>query len=255
LIGGSNDNGCVGAAWVFVNASIRWFINGKLAAAKHEPVITFGTITLENKTLGNLTCQSVVAGNAWNETTEGFERGFENTTGYTTFECEATAAPCKVKNTKGEEVEGIFATAEAPPIAEGTEAHLTGVSSLPWTGELTEREAGRRQILTHNVKVWIVLPSPTIGKGPGCRGTEIPFEDQEGPSEKAEGDELAPVWVNGSRNGLKPSHGEFLGEIGLTEKGFPITGRLISSAIGPGYIKAKQVIAGAKGGWELITAE
>jgi hypothetical protein len=48
----------------------------------------------------------------------------------------------------------------------------------------------------------------------------FPFEEAEGPteSEKEAGYELAPLWLNGNKNGLKPSHEVFEGEIGLTEK-------------------------------------
>jgi hypothetical protein len=61
--------------------------------------------------------------------------------------------------------------------------------------------------------------------------------------------------VNGSKNGSHPSHGEFTGEIGLPEKGFPVTGRL-ESPVGPGdFTASKLVTGGLKGAWELITAE
>jgi hypothetical protein len=226
----------------------------KLATAK-EATITFGGLTLENPTLEKLTCQTIFTGREWNETTEGTEKGLSSTTDYETFECKAGAA-CKVKNTKGEEVEGIFATAEAPPVAEGTEAHLTGISSLPWTGEVIEREEGKKQILTHHVKIWFVFPPPSVGKGPGCLGTEIPAEDKEGAKEKEEGDQWAPLTINGSSSGLKPGHSESHGEEGKTEKGFPESGRLISETVGPVYVKAtKLVTGGAKGAWELMTAE
>jgi hypothetical protein len=238
-----------------IKAFPKVFRNGTKLTKTHEPTVAFGAITLENPTLKNLTCQNVVTGTSWNEVTEGTEKGLENTTGYTTFECKAETT-CKVKNTKGEEVEGIFATAEAPPVAEGTEAHLTGISSLPWTGEVIEREEGKKQILTHHVKVWIVLPPASVGKGSGCLGLELPFEDQEGTKEKEEGDELAPLTINGAKSGLKPSHGEFHGEEGKTEKGFPETGRLISTAVGAGYTKATKLVSGGlKGAWELFTAE
>jgi hypothetical protein len=172
-----------------------------------------------------------------------------------TYECKAER-PCKVKNTKGEEVEGIYATAEAPPVVNGTEIHNAGITSLPWTGEVIEREAGVPQILTHHVKIWIVLPPTSVGTGEGCMGSEVPFEAMEGEAEKAEGDELAALTVNGSRNGLKPSHNELRGEEGKTEKGFPKTGRLISPSAGPGYITAAKLITGgANGSWEFVSEQ
>jgi hypothetical protein len=227
----------------------RWFRNGILLTTTRAPVLTVGPITLENSMLRKLTCQNAVASNVWNES----ERGLESVVAYTTFECKSEL-PCKVINTKGEEVEGIYATAESPPEPAGTEAHATGISSLPWSGELIEREATVHQLLTHQVKIWIVLPPGSVGKGEGCKGTEIPFEAKEGEAEKAEGDEPAPVTFNGSKNGLKPSHSEFTGEVGLTEKSFPRTGRLISPVAGPAYTTAARLnIGGLGGGWELLT--
>jgi hypothetical protein len=194
-----------------------------------------------------------VAGVTYNETTEGTEKGLENTTSFMTYECKA-GAPCMVKNTKGEEVEGIYATAESPPEPAGTEAHPTGISSLPWTGELIERETGRRQILTHHMTVWFVDPPKTVGRG-FCEGIEVPFEEKEGPTEKEAGYELAPTVGNGSKNGLKPSGGEFLGESGVTEKKFPITGKL-KSEVGDGFVTASKLFSGGmRGGWELVTVE
>jgi hypothetical protein len=216
--------------------------------------IAVGEIAVHNGQLGNLSCQSMAAGQTYNETTEGTEKGFQNWTGWATFGCKSQAE-CDVENTKGEIVPAIHFTAEAPPIVVGTEAHETAISSLPWTGELIERETGKRQVLTKHVKLWYVSPPEPPGKGAGCLGVEVPFEDQEGPSEKERGFELAPLWVDGSKNGLKPSHGEMLRETGLTEKGFPVTGRL-NSPVGPGYTTATKLTTGGLGGsWELLTAE
>jgi hypothetical protein len=230
------------------------FKNGvKVALGTKLNAIAVGEIILHNGVLGNLNCQNMVAGQTFNEVTEGTEKGFANSTGYSTFNCVAQA-PCKVKNTKGEEVEGIYATAESPPEPAGTEAHPTGISSLPWSGEVIERETGITQVLTHHVKVWIVDPPKTVGVG-NCQGLEVPFEDAEGTTEREAGYELAPVAINGTKNGLKPSHAEFLGESGLTEKGFPETGRL-KSGIGDGFTStspAKIVSGGLGGGWELLT--
>jgi hypothetical protein len=234
-------------------ASPQWFFNGKRLGSGHQPVIAVGEQTVTNETLGALTCTTAGLASIFNES----EKGVEITEGGGYAHCKAQV-PCKVKNTRGEEAEGISLTFEAPPTVVGTEGVRTGISSLPWTGELTEKEPGVRQVLTHHVKIWVILPPPGAGTGQGCIGASIPFEDQEGPTEKKEGDELAPIFINGSKNGLHPSHGEFLGEEGKTEKGFPKTGRLISPALAgsAGYTTAKNVTtASSSGAWELITAE
>jgi hypothetical protein len=233
------------------------FRNGVKLNTIRRPAEAVGGITLHNGVLGNLTCQNIFAGVTYNETTEGTEKGFDNTTGYTTFNCEGQA-PCRVKNTHGEEVEGNFFTAESPPVSTGTEAHVeahfSGITSLPWNGELIERETGIRQVLTHHVKIWFASPPSSQGRG-GCMGVEIPFEDAEGTTEREAGYELAPQWFNGARNGLKPSHAEFTGEEGLTEKQFPQTGRL-KSPVGDGFTTGPKLITGGlEGGWELLTVE
>jgi hypothetical protein len=229
----------------------RVFINGHLATTKHESAFAFGPITLHNAILENLNCENFSAGQTWNEEVSGTERGFLTTTGYGTWECKATT-PVKVKNARGEEQEGIFATAEEPPEAKTEKAHKKGASSLPWTGELTEKEAGKLFVLTHGVKVWIVIPLCTeeggTGKGGGCllAGNEIPFEDDSAVA----GAELEPKSVNGVKNGLSPSKADFEGE--KTEKnGLPETGRL-ESGFGAGYTTGSLVAAGTAA-FELLT--
>src|SRR5271167_4062343 len=71
----------------------RWFINGKLAEAKHEPTFSYGKVEFKNAVLKTITCQNFLAGSSWNEVKEGTERGFQNTIGYSTWECKATL-PC-----------------------------------------------------------------------------------------------------------------------------------------------------------------
>jgi hypothetical protein len=239
----------LGAIPVVAQAIVpRWVINGVSATNKHEQGFSMGHVTLHNGILENLRCGWFTGDSFWNEVKEGTERGFEETTGYVTWECESTT-PLKVKNSRGEEQEGVFLTAEEPPEAKTEKAHKAGSTSLPWTGELTEKEAGKFFVLTHHLKVWWVIPLCTemggTGKGPGCllEGNEIPFEEGEGATEKAAGDEVAFRCVNGVKNGLSPSRLAAEGE--KTEKnGKPETGRL-ESEFGAGYITGSLVHAGS----------
>src|SRR5271167_1849213 len=191
-------------------AAPKVFINGKAAETKHEPGIAYGQIELKNAELKTITCKNFAAGSSWNEVKEGTERGFQNTVGYSTWECKA-ALPCEVTNENGVKKEGTFASAEGPPTLVTEKARRSGNTTLPWTGELIEKEK-QRYVLTHHVKVFIVVPlNKSVGgpgEGAGCEllgGNEIPFEDQEGTAEKAAGDELSPKTVNGLKNGLSPS--------------------------------------------------
>jgi hypothetical protein len=180
---------------------------------------------LHNPILGNINCEQFFAGGVWNEVQEGTERGYADTTGYLTWECHAST-PIIVRNERGVEQEGQYLTAEEPPEAKTEKAHKTGSTSLPWTGELTEKEAGKFFDTTHHVKVWWVMPLCTemggTGKGGGCLlgGAEIPFEDDPAIA----GAELAFKCANGVKNGLSPSKAPLEGE--KTEKsGLPETGR------------------------------
>ena len=246
-------------AVVPADAASKWFINGHLVGAQPEQILSFGKITLKNAELKTVECQNLVAATVWNELREGTEKGFQDTNGYSTWGCKASL-PCKVHNERGEEEEGIFASPEGPPTFQGTEkeARRSGDTSLPWTGELIEKE-GSRYVLTHHVRVWLVVPLDKTmggpGEGPACEllgGQEIAFANREGATEKAAGDELAPKAVSGTKNGLSPSHVVFAGE--KSEKGgVPETGRLVST-YGFGYTTGELVSAGATD-FELVTAE
>src|SRR5262249_44628743 len=89
----------------------KFYQNGAKLGIAHEPFLLYGAITQENATLGKITCQTVIAGKVWNETTEGTEKGLASIPGFSTENCKAET-PCRVKNTRGEEVEGIYLTAE-----------------------------------------------------------------------------------------------------------------------------------------------
>jgi hypothetical protein len=239
----------------------RVFSNGVKLGTTHVNAFAFGRITLRSGYLENLECENFSAGQTWNEVVNGTERGFLQTTGYGTWDC-AASNPVNIKNTKGERVPGIFLTAEGEPVMHSEKAYKTGNTSLPWRGELTEKE-GRNFVLTHNVKVWIVTPLCTeeggTGEGGGCnlQGSEIPIEDREGAAEKANGDEVAFKCVNGARNGLSPFKAVLEGEKEGTEKGKPETGRL-ESGFGPGYLTGSLVFAGGGFGgdhFELIACK
>jgi hypothetical protein len=113
--------------------------------------------------------------------------------------------------------------------------------------------------LTHKVKVWLVVPLGTEmgggGVGPGCvlGGSEIAFEDKEGQTEKAEGLEEEPRFLNGlGHNGLSPSHDVFEGE--KTEKSGAFETGALESSLGPGTMTGRIATAGATA-FELLQAK
>jgi hypothetical protein len=220
---------------------------------------------LKNAELQELTCGTFIAGSIWNEAQEGeLVRGIATIVEYYTYDCKASP-PCAVTNEEGVKKEGVSVSPEGPPALTTEKARRTGNTNLPWTGELIEREKGLRQLLIHDVKVWVDIPLDKAqggpGEGEGCEllgGEEIPFEDQEGTTEKEAGDELAPKLVNGVKNGLSPSRWVFSGEKNSKKaeeegKKVPETGRLISSEFGPLYWTGELLTAGARD-LELLTA-
>lgn len=208
-------------------AAPKFYINGQLAPKKHEPIVNFGAISLENHFLNKIKCENLASGNIWNES----EKGLANTEGYTTYSCTAEPTACA----------GVFATAEKPVEVtertfEGKKEHIAvrGKSTLPWSGEVVKEETGEKltKIKTHGIAVTIVMP---------CLNLEIPFEGA-----------LEPISYNGLGNGLSPSHLVFQGKGGKT--GFLTTTKLgTQEEDNIGYTIGEVASVGTQ--VELITAE
>lgn len=175
----------------------KFLVNGVKAGKTKVSIFNFGSVSLENSEVGKLKCSNLLAGNIWNETTEGTEKGLGNTEGYTTYNCVGEPA-CP----------GEFAAAEKPvelverertgPHGEKVKekAAQRGGTTLPWSGEAIEPEPGLREIRTHGVAVTIIDP---------CIPIELLFQG-----------ELTPIAENGKKNGLYPGKLIFEGKGGLT---------------------------------------
>jgi hypothetical protein len=173
-------------------ATPRWFINDRPAEAKHEGVVSYGTLTLENDVLGKINCQTITAASVWNQS----ERGEGQTEGFTTYGCRTEPSPCP----------GAFITAEKPvevkfkqfPKEKEPEAVRVG-GYLPWAEETIREEAGERQrkVRIHDILITVVLP---------CMNLEVQFE----------GNNIEPISENGIGDGLSPSHRVFQGKGGKT---------------------------------------
>src|SRR5271167_1324638 len=226
----------IAVAAVFVMPALaqgapRWFINGKLAEAKHEALVAQGAITLQNQLLGKINCQTIAPGSVWNEG----EKGLGQTEGYASYGCRAEPTPCP----------GTFLTAEQPVevVKHGEKEFeaVRGPGDLPWQWEALEEEGSekRRKIR--------ITPPAAIPRAPRilltvvmlCLNLEVPFEGQ-----------LEPLIVNGLKNGLSPSHLQFQGKGGQT--GFLTTTKLGEEA-SRGYVTGELTTVG--GNVELITAE
>jgi hypothetical protein len=206
--------------------AVKFFINGKAAGTKHEPIVTYGAIELENTTLGIIKCQNLASGFLWNETTEGTEKGKGETDGYTTYACTSSNEVCGPNG-------GIFATAENPVFVtekviggKSEKVAERGTSTLPWTGETIEEEGTEKnlKIKTHGIRVTIAIP---------CIPLEVPFEGA-----------LEPISINGQKNGLTPSRLRFEGKGGKT--GVLKTTRLGTGEAEFGYTKGEVSTVGEK---------
>jgi hypothetical protein len=216
---------------VAAQATPRFYINGVLAGAGKQNAVQFGTITMKSPWFGEIKCNVLVGAPVGNES----ERGVAPVDGWETWNCRtACRGPA-------------FVMAERPPLLvfrEFTtkEEIQRGLKTLPWPAELSATE-GRTSLRMGNteklfleprlVKVWMTCPEELL---------EVVYEG-----------ELEPRIVNGTKNGLKPSHLEFEGEGGKT--GFLKTPDLCGGQCSTAnlYVKGELTLLGT--GQQLITAE
>ena len=207
-------------------ASPKFFINGIAAGAKHEAIVQYGPISLENHFLGKIKCQNLASGNIWNSS----EKGFGNTEGYTTYACTAEPVACA----------GVFATAEKPVevteriiASEKKKVAQRGATDLPWEGEAVQEEGGEK---LKKIKLYVSLTAVMP-----CLNLEVQFKGT-----------LEPLSINGLANGLSPSHLLFQGNGGQT--GFLTTAKFGSGEeVSRGYLSGELTTVG--GNVELVTAE
>jgi hypothetical protein len=183
------------AFWIMptvTQAAPRFYVNVILAGLNKQNVALQGTMTLNNTFLGNIKCTALAWASVGNES----ERGVGNVEGYRGEDC--TSEPA---------CQGIFAVAEGPikfrfnGQPPGTLEAVYGPSTLPWSGEAIEEEGTeKRKKFKMTISLTIVVPC----FGPEAAGPyEAPYEAT-----------LEPLIINGTKNGLKPTHLELDGSGG-----------------------------------------
>ncbi len=228
-IGYSNVSS-IAAGWGFITGTEglpQWKVNNVFATTAATNAL--GSLTLESASLGKVTCETFFGSGLLNGATRGIWSG----EGFTTYGC-VSSPSCP----------GSFISNEAPPIAlepgmknsrGETVTALTaerGASNLPYTGEASEVEGEHR--LDMNVRLIVVDP---------CEPAEIQFEGT-----------LRPYLTNGVKNGLFPSHLEFVG--GKDS----VTGQLTSPSLpsaeegNVAYVSGNARLSGNSAN-QLITAE
>jgi hypothetical protein len=203
-------------------AAPQFHSNGVLAGASKQSVVQFGTITMKNPFFGEIKCHVLVGAPVANES----EKGVAPVEGWETSGCQMPECH------RGQ----VSVMAESPPHFSFIETTIKvverGEQTVPWPAELTAPE-GRTSLRIPHLKIWITCPG---------EGFEVAYEG-----------ELVPHYVNGSKNGLHPSHLEFEGEGGKT-------GHLITKVICGGECAEADVFVSGElttlgTSQQLITAE
>jgi alpha-tubulin suppressor-like RCC1 family protein len=176
----------------------EWKSNGVKLSTTHVQIASFGSLKYEDTTspVGKLTCTAIMGGGGWNEGSSTELTGFGSVEGFNTSGCSREPA-CP----------GAFVTAE-PPVTGATETKGTEKvvvarrppTSLPWKGEVIEGLNAEKSI-----SLKVKLSPIEMNLVEPCEKFEIPMAGT-----------LEPILVNGSKNGLKPSHLMFEGKGGTT---------------------------------------
>jgi alpha-tubulin suppressor-like RCC1 family protein len=212
----------------------EWKVNGIRSGLGHTAIASWGSLTYENaiSLVGKVTCTALSGGGIWNEGASTELTGYENLEAFSTSPGGCSKEPA---------CPGAFVTAEEPlklvTLKEGTEterlARRSG-TTLPWKGEVIEGPNAEKttslKLKIKPVHMALVLP---------CEKFEVPMEGT-----------LEPIIVNGSKNGLKPSHLLFEGKGGST-----------GSLIVPQFFTEREVFVSGEmklvgtGSQQLINAE
>jgi hypothetical protein len=227
---------CVAALAAFsvtpalAQATPQFHINGVRVGASKQNVVQLGTITMKSPFWGELKCNVLVGAAVGNES----EKGVASVDGWEAWGCHATELRGKT-----------FITAETPvnliePVKGPPEAKR-GERTLPWPAQTVTTPEATTALKIGDTEKLPLEPVKFVVNAPE-ELFEVPYEGT-----------LEPRIVNGTKNGLKPSHLEFEGEGGKT-------GFLKSPAIFGGkepqadlFIKGELTLLGT--GQQLVTAE
>jgi hypothetical protein len=216
---------------VVAQAAPQFRVNGVLAGASKQNVVQVGTITMKSPFWGEMKCNVLVGASVGNES----EKGVASVDGWETWGCHATELRGKTFITAETPVNLIEPGKGRPPEAK------RGERTLPWPAQTVTTPEAATALKIGDTEKLPLEPVKFIVNAPE-ELFEVPYEGT-----------LEPRIVNGTRNGLKPSHLEFEGEGGKT-------GFLKSPAIFGGkepeadlFIKGELTLLGT--GPQLVTAE
>jgi hypothetical protein len=215
-------------------AAPQFRINGVLAGANKQNVVQFGTITMKSPFWGEIKCNLLVGAPVGNES----EQGVASVDGWGTWGCHATELRGKTFITPENAVQVIERL--------NTEKHIInepkrGETSLPWPSRPVTTPEATTALHIGNTEKLPLEPVKFIVDAPE-ELFEVPYEGT-----------LQPRWINGTKNGLKPSHLEFEGEGGKT--GFLKTRDICGGECSMANLYVKGELSLLATGQQLVTAE
>jgi hypothetical protein len=175
-------------------ATPQFHINGMLAGATPQNVVQFGTITMKSPFWGEIKCNVLVGAPVSNES----EKGVAPVQGWETSDCRMPE--CLRGSASFVMAEGAVKLVE--PLPGHPPEAVRGEKTLPWPAELVTSEKGTK--LKIRGPEGVIQGLKVLVNCPG-EGFEVPYEGT-----------LEPNMINGSTNGLHPSHLEFEGSGGKT---------------------------------------
>jgi hypothetical protein len=217
---------------VAAQATPRFYVNGVLAGANKQNVVQFGTITMKSPFLGEIKCNLLVAAPVGNES----EKGVASIDAWETWGChmpECLRGPAFVM--AEDAVKLIEPVKGNPPKA------TRGETALPWPAQAVTTPEATTALQMGNTEKLPLEPVKFLVSCPG-ELFEVAYEGA-----------LEPRIVNGTKNGLKPSHLEFQGEGGKT--GFLKSPDILGGKEPQADLFIKGELTQLGTGQQLITAE
>jgi hypothetical protein len=229
---------CVAVSAV-AQAEPQFHVNGVAQSTAHQNVTQFGELKMKSLFWGSITCKVIIGAPVWNEATEGLPvHGIESYEGWEPFVC---SMPECLKGKAFISAEGAVKLEETENLKhEKIFKAVRGASSLPWPARTVPEPESTVGLHMGNTEKLPLQPVKFLVNCPG-EGFEVPYEGT-----------LKPHLVNGTKNGLKPSHLRFE----TSEKtGFLITPDICGGECAMANLTVEGEVTMLGTGQQLITAE
>jgi hypothetical protein len=220
-------------------AEPEFHVNGLVQSTVHQNATQFGTLTMKSPFWGTITCKVIIGAPVWNEATEALPvHGLEAYEGWEPFVC---SMPECLKGKAFISAEGAVKLEETENLKkEKIFKAIRGSSSLPWPARLVSLPESTVGLHMGNTEKLPEQPVKFLVNCPG-EGFEVPYEGT-----------LQPRLVNGTKNGLKPSHLRFENS---EKTGFLITPDICGGECAMADMTVEGEVTMLGTGQQLITGE